>query len=105
MEARYKSAPLQVFVIQQAEAPAYLGRHLVDWVASCGAAAVLLGAYMNDYKRGRLAVGVDHVRIQSATTIRLTNSCTSFWHMQDKRSCAVLYIESCRLYMLYIPCR
>ena len=86
-EIPYNAAPPQVLIIQKAEAQAHLGRHLVDWIAHCGAAAVVLGSYMNDNKRGILAVGVGHVRIQSATTV--SPAAHHLRHMQDVRLCTV----------------
>ncbi len=68
------NAPLQVITVEEAEAQAYLGQLLVDWIAHCGAASVLLGVSdaVHASRTIRDALTIDiarcRLRIQRATT-------------------------------------
>jgi len=70
-------APLQATIVdvEEAEPQAYLAEHLVDWVAHCGAASVLLGVIgaMNHHTNIGLIFSVGHVQFQRATTLSPTS--------------------------------
>ena len=69
------TVPPQASTVEVAEPRAFCGQLLVDWVAHCGAASVVLGVIdvVNENPNDDFAISVSRVQLRCATTSSSTS--------------------------------